>query len=265
MAAKAVVAKPEVFDAELTEVETTLKRLARGIPKAKANERKFFMKAQMPMLGLTVPQQRAAIKKGYGFSALPAGEQLPIWSHIWFAARTHEAKMQGGFFVYRLEDVAPETLWETVAPWAGAINCWDQSDTLSGVYARLLEAKPKLVLPTLKAWNQDANPWKRRQSLVSLFYYAQLRTKVRPVREVLRLVTPLLEDPDYYVQKGVGWTLRETFNAYPVEALAYLEKHARDIHPDAFSAAIEKLDAGQKARVKELRKGRARSAKAKTV
>lgn len=246
------------FDAELKEVEAVLKRLARGIPKAKAAERKFFMKATMPMLGLTVPQQRAAMKKGYGFSGLPAAEQLPIWSHIWFQARTHEAKMQGGFYVYRLEALAPEALWGAVAPWADAITCWDQSDTLSGVYARLLEAKPGLVLPTLKAWNRDADPWKRRQSVVSLFYYAQLRKKMRPVREVLKLVTPLLEDEDYYVQKGVGWTLRETFNAYPREALAYLEKHACDIHPDAFSAAIEKLDAGQKAGVKALRKGRTR-------
>jgi len=242
---------------QLEEIERALKTAAKGIPKAKAEERKHFMKAVMPMLGLIVPQQRACIKKGYSFSSLPDREQYPIWDYVWFHARTHEAKMQAGFFVYsRKETDDGADLWALVRGWADAINCWDQSDTLSGVYATLHEAAPKMVFPTLKAWNRDSDPWKRRQSLVSLFYYAQLRRRYPPVSRVLPLVRALLEDEHYYVQKGLGWTMRESFNAYPVPTLEFLAKHAGDIRPAAFSAAIEKLTAEQKATIKALRKER---------
>ena len=242
---------------QLAEVERVMRAAAKGIPKAKAAERKHFMKAIMPMLGLTVPQQRACFKKGYSFSDLPDAEQYPVWDYVWFNARTHEAKMQAGFFVYARrvsEDSAG--LWALVRDWAGAINCWDQSDTLSGVYAALHEADPKMVFPTLKAWNDDADPWKRRQSLVSLFYYAQLRRRHPAVSKVLSLLRARLDDEDYYVQKGVGWTLRESFNVYPERTLAFLTKHAGDIRPAAFSASIEKLTAEEKATIKALRKER---------
>ena len=241
----------------LQEIEGVLKEAAKGIAKAKAAERKHFMKAVMPMLGLTVPQQRACLKTGYSFSGLPEAEQYPIWDYVWFNARTHEAKMQAGFFAYaRRQGSDGAALWDLVRAWADAINCWDQSDTLSGVYAALHEAAPKTVFPTLKAWNRDADPWKRRQSLVSLFYYAQLRRRHPPVSKVLPLVRALLDDEDYYVQKGLGWTLRESFNVYPERTLAFLAKHAGDIRPAAFSAAVEKLTAEQKAAVKALRKER---------
>jgi len=239
----------------LEEVEKAVKQAASKVQKMKAEERAFFMKATMPMLGLTVPDQRKLAKRGYSFSDQSAEKQAEIWTEIWHGARTHEAKMQAGF---SLEGLAPslsfDVYWALLQDWCGAINCWDQSDTLSGHVADLLERNPKAVWPVLEAWNTNADPWKRRQSLVGLFFYARSRTKMPPVSRVLSLVTARLEDDHNYVQKGLGWTLRECFNAYPEKTFAYLMKHAGDIRPDAFSAAVEKVSAGQKAEIKAVRK-----------
>lgn len=239
------------------EVEAGLREAATGVDPAKRDERAHFMKTKMPMLGLTVPQQRAVFKSGFSFSGEALGTQLPIWDQVWREATLHEAKMMPVFYINSLKP-KPEVgdIWPVTKGWADSLNCWDQSDELSKHYAGLLEAAPRTVMPVLEEWNRDADPWKRRQSLVSLFCYAQLRQKCPPVGTVLRLVKALLHDEDYYVQKGLGWTLRESFNTYPDKTFAFLIRHARDIAPAAFHAATEKLTREQKAEVKAARKGR---------
>lgn len=239
------------------EVEDRLRHAAADVDPAKRDERAHFMKTKMPMLGLTVPQQRAVFKQGFSFSGEALDRQLPIWDRVWRGACLHEAKMQPVFYINGLKPKpSVDDIWPVTRGWADSLNCWDQSDELSKHYAGLLEAAPATVMPVLEAWNGDADPWKRRQSLVSLFCYAQLRRKCPPVGTVLRLVTALLHDEDYYVQKGLGWTLRESFNTYPEKTFAFLIRHARVIAPAAFQAATEKLTPEQKAEVKAARKGR---------
>lgn len=239
----------------LKEIESRLKKAATGIPKAKAAERAHFMKVKMPMLGLTVPQQRAEFKKGYGFSKEPLEAQLLVWDYVWKNAKTHEAKIQAALYLGSLKPIEDvDFVWSVTKEWPESMNCWDQSDEVSKAFSYMFEEKPGLLYPQFKAWNGHENPWKRRQSIVSLFCYAALHKKHPPLKKVLPLVKPLLGDEDYYVQKGVGWTLRETYNVYPMEALDFVLKHAGDIHPDAFSAAIEKMTPAEKKQVKTLRK-----------
>ena len=240
----------------LDEIEAHLAEAAQGIPRAQAEERRFYMKAPMPVLGLAVPAQRRIARAGFSFSNLPAAEQLPIWDYVWRCAVSHETKMQSLYF---LESKAAQSLplqarWQATAPWADQINCWDQSDGLSKLYAAALEAEPDRVYPTLQAWNCDPDPWKRRQSVVSLIYYAAGRRRAPAIEDILPLVAALLDDEAYYVQKGVGWTLREAFNLYPEETLAFLRQQAGTIDPRAFSAATEKLTPAEKSEIKARRK-----------
>ncbi|MCK5682604.1 DNA alkylation repair protein [bacterium] len=88
----------------------------------------------------------------------------------------------------------------------------------------------------------SGNPWKRRQSVVGLIEYFSKRKKVLPFVHLIRVVEPLLDDPEYYFQKGIGWTLREIYNAYPDKTLCYIKKYLLSISPIAYSAATEKID-----------------------
>jgi 3-methyladenine DNA glycosylase AlkD len=84
--------------------------------------------------------------------------------------------------------------------------------------------------------------------------YSKLRKVVLPFANLTAMVIPLLKDEDYFVQKGVGWTLREMGNVYPVETLALLTENIVIISPIAFTAAIEKLSPDTKEQLKQLRK-----------
>ena len=68
------------------------------------------------------------------------------------------------------------------------------------------------------------------------------------------MITNLLTDKEYYVQKGLGWTLRELHNVYPTDTKQYLKQHIRSVSPIAFTIAIEKLDTASINELKTLRK-----------
>lgn len=239
----------------LLEVEQRLTDLACTVDPHKAAERAHFMKVTMPLLGLTVPQQRQCLKKGYSFSALSFVQQVPIWRYIWDHAQSHEAKVQAVLYVEKpAERYDPVWLWQDLVPWVESVNCWDQSDCLSRIYSQLLEEVPELAVPVLKDWNKSSNPWKRRQSLVALLFYSRFRQVFPEEDLVFSLVEARLGDEDYYVQKGLGWALREAYHVWPQHALAFLDGHVGALAPAAWQAATEKLDSGVKQALKAKRK-----------
>lgn len=75
-----------------------------------------------------------------------------------------------------------------------------------------------------------------------------------PYNKILPLISNLLQDEEYYVQKGVGWSLRELHNVYPEKTYDWLRKNIQNISSIAFSAATEKLDGKRKNILKQIRK-----------
>ena len=128
------------------------------------------------------------------------------------------------------------------------------SDSLSKIYTKILGQKPDEIYPTLVEWNASTDLWKRRQSVVSLLYYARTKKQFLPYKKIIPLIENLLHDEEYYVQKGVGWSLREVYNVYPEETWKFMLKNHKHIHSIAFSAAVEKLPLNLKEELKTLRK-----------
>lgn len=215
---------------------------------------KKYIGTQYDFIGLSVPKQREVFKIGtLNVYYLP--EQLTIWDEIWQHSTLYEAMTQALFFAEQHKDAFDtKMLFSITKNWVKKIDNWAHSDGLSGLFSYLLEKDAKLVYPQLKTWNKSVNPWERRQSLVALLEYSKKRKAVLPVNKLLPMIKPLLKDEDYFVQKGLGWTLREIGNVYPKETMEFLLKHHAVISAVAFSPAVEKLPAKQKEELKQLRK-----------
>lgn len=202
--------------------------------------------------GRRVPEIRALLKDPLVKDIQRRRDALDVWNYVFLNTPSYEA---ASLALYAHQHRAlTKTEFSKLKGWIERCDCWEHSDDLSKIYAETLEAQPEWVLPTLQKWNRARNPWKRRQSLVSLLEYAQKRKRVLPYEQLISLVLPLLADSEYYVQKGVGWTLREIYNVYPKETLAFFESEFADIDPIAWSAAVEKLDKGVRATLNEKRK-----------
>jgi 3-methyladenine DNA glycosylase AlkD len=238
--------------------EEIMQQLLKAIQTEKPSKQKDLKKyigTQYDFTGLSVPTQRSIFKAGFSFNQLPIEQQLTIWAHLWKTSGHYEIMNFALSFVSRhLSDFEPAVTWDIVKNWVTQVDSWAHSDGLSSIYSRLLEKEPELVYTQYGLWNISLNPWERRQSVVGLLYYSTVRKVNAPFEKMLKMVNALIRDENYFVQKGVGWTLREMGNVYPSETLAYLNEKITSIHPVAFTAAIEKLDTANKDRLKQLRK-----------
>jgi len=210
------------------------------------------IKSHIHSLSGNVPLHRKESKRSYSFSPSPFTKQLAIWDELWHLENSFWLRLHAYFFLERhlKKESELREMWPVIARWQDQVDDWGLCDALAKVYNKILVVMPDEVYSQLKAWNRDENLWKRRQSVVSLLYYSRTKKKYPSFEEVKQLIEPLLGDKEYYVQKGIGWSLREMRNVYPAETLAWLKLNIKQISAIAFTIAIEKWD---EAAVKELK------------
>ncbi len=213
--------------------------------------------SKLKYIGLRVPHLRQVMSQGFSFSYRSLDEIARIWDQIWWESDCFEVMLLAlNWFDSPKQRHNLISYWDILEKWSSKIDNWAHSDTLCGIYSRILEESPDKVYPVLKNWNHSLNPWKRRISIVSLLYYSRSRKKILPVDKILSLLENQLTFDHYYVQKGIGWTLREAYNVYPDDTYQFMETHIYQVSSVAFSAAIEKMSLEEKTRLKNLRKKR---------
>jgi 3-methyladenine DNA glycosylase AlkD len=205
-------------------------------------------------LGIQFPVLRKRVKQGFSFYDLPEDEILAVWDHLW------RTSPYGDVLFAALEYYAPlvrkqvsPALWPVVRHWHEQVDNWCHCDGLSSFYSWILASEPDEVYPQLEAWNRAKDQWLRRISIVSLIHYSGKNAVFMPLDRVLPLVTACLADEREYVQKAVGWVLREMANAYPSEVRAYIEEHIGTISAMALRRATERASPGAKAELRALR------------
>jgi len=203
---------------------------------------------------IRVPKLRSLLKEGFSFSNLPINDQWKIWDYIWQNSNLFELSLIAIHFANKRPVDELYEYHKMLLKWIRRIDNWALSDEFSNVLAKLYEHKPKRFHSTFERWNSSKNPWERRASMVGLQYYSRLRKKHVPFKTIIQFVDPHLEDQHYYVQKAVGWTLRECWNVHPKLTYAYLQKNAHLIPPGGWTAATEKLSKKEKSKLTQLRK-----------
>lgn len=238
----------------LTEVEDYIFSNPEYIPASDFNLKKYIGTSR-PFRGWTTPYTRSVYQNFFSFKDVTSEQQLEIWDYVWKHGQSYESAIFALMFLkdhYKKMD--PILVWKYISEWTPQIDNWVFSDELSARYSWLLEKAQAPVLSQLQAWNTSENPWERRQSVVSLLYYHRHRTVYLSFRAYIDLVQPLMDDSEYYVQKGVGWALREIYQQYPQETLSYIFSHAAQISSAAYTAVTEKLSKEDRDAFRELRK-----------
>ncbi len=209
--------------------------------------------SKLNVLGLRLPIIQEIEQTGFSFYKNPQNEILNVWDHVWNTATTHEVMYLPLFYYRRHRTELDPPHWRVMKQWINRVENWEHADALCQLYSIFFERYPKLVLPTLKTWNHSKNPWKRRASVVSTIYYASPRRKAPPMKSVFSLIKPLVLDTNVYVQKAVGWQLREAYKLWPQETLTFLKKHLLALSAISFSYATEKLTTHEKTPLKQRR------------
>ncbi|HNJ90820.1 MAG TPA: DNA alkylation repair protein [Chitinophagales bacterium] len=237
------------------EVENCIHKIEPSKSSFKGFDLQHYIGTAFTVSGVKMPVARKLSRDGFSFSHLEADEQYIIWKYIWHTTDNFDTMTQAIFFCDKYIRLAnPEFFFNEMCEWLQRVDNWAHSDSLTHYFAALMESHPAMVYPVLQKWNKSDFSWERRQSVLSLLDYARFRKKYPTFNKIIALVKPLLKDKDVFVQKGVGWCLRETGIIYPTETYAFLVDNHAAISSVAFSAAAEKLSPAKKEKLKSLRK-----------
>jgi 3-methyladenine DNA glycosylase AlkD len=98
---------------------------------------------------------------------------------------------------------------------------WDSVDALAsnflGRYLRLIPSQREIVV---KSWRKSENLWLRRSCLIF-----QLRYKSQTNFEFLKsLILEFKHEKEFFIQKAIGWSLREYAKTNPVSVRNFVEE-----------------------------------------
>lgn len=224
--------------------------LLKGKNKKRAEHSIGYMNSQWKFLGCSMPFIRKTAKDI--FSSLPKDhKQVRKHLHeIWNSSEIFETLLVPLIYFEKQKGKNDLSDWKLLKTWSKKIENWAHSDLLSNIYADLLERFPEKIYPVFEKWNVSKYPWQRRLSLTSLLLYSSQRKKVLPFSKIICLIKARLSDDHPYVQKAVGWTLRECHNVYPKQTKDFVKKHICDLSSIAFCTATEKWKKEEKEKMK---------------
>jgi 3-methyladenine DNA glycosylase AlkD len=207
---------------------------------------KNYMKSQLEFLAIKVPVMRQVAREGFSFYSQSPEEVLEIWNAIWFSSPCYEVMSMPLFYYERPgKKISPAT-WPTLSTWSERVENWAHSDGLASIYSYLLAQNFDEVYGVLQRWNNAENQWLRRLSMVSLIHYSGKKAVFLPLDKVLPMLENCLDDERPYVQKAIGWVLREANYVYHAEISAFIEQHLADLRGIAFGAATERFSEAER-------------------
>ena len=222
-----------------------------------ADKLKKYIGTNLNVFGMITKAQTDILKTGFSFYTEDKEKTFLVFNEIYQQSNNFETKNLAFAFLDKNHKYIPvKTQLKTLPKWVKQVDNWAHSDNLSKYLTRLLQHEDtrEEMLAIIKKWNASKNLWERRQSLIALFYYARTK-KTHPDFDLTKqLVFPLIADKEYFVQKAVGWTLRESYNVYPKQTFAFIEENIKQISPTAFTTCIEKMTEQEKLILKQERK-----------
>lgn len=191
-------------------------------------------------LGITVPQQRAVVKKY--FKDISLLDLAPL-----LQSKYHECRLTAVLILvekYQRADAIGKLeiynfYWHNV----DFINNWDLVDLSAPqiVGGFLLNQKaPKMLL---RVWLKSENLWVRRIAVLSTFAFLRVGRSA----ETLFVAKTLLRDKHDLVHKAVGWMLREMGKRVSEDVLlGFLNENAKRMPRVMLRYALEKLTERQR-------------------
>jgi 3-methyladenine DNA glycosylase AlkD len=155
-------------------------------------------------------------------------------------------------FVFSMKEKFTADTFEKLGNWLeNGIANWAHTDVLSGKALSHFITKNIIGLESLKKWTESGSKWKRRS--VPVLLIDALKTDI-PLERLFKAIQPLMLDSDKFVQKGLGWFLREAWKTHPQETEDFLLKWKDTCGRIIIQYATEKMDKDHKIKFRKDKK-----------
>jgi 3-methyladenine DNA glycosylase AlkD len=136
-------------------------------------------------------------------------------------------------------DRARRQVWAFVTDRLADLDGWAVADNLASGAARCLIADPAR-LDAVEAWIESPHLWTRRAALVFTLRWAKEK---RDPERMLGWAARLADDRQWFIQKAIGWWLRELSKRDPERVQRFLEQYGRKLTGVACREAAKYLKA----------------------
>ena len=205
---------------------------------ARAAGAQRYLKTEMPMLGVRVPEVRRIVRNAAAQHPPASLEELKVAVlTLWREARWREER----YAAIDLTGLRPAAGELTMLPVYEEIirdgAWWDLVDGVAHRLGALLRAHPADVAPVLRRWSTDPDFWIRRASIT-----AQLGAKAATDRSLLAdVIEANLGDSEFFIRKAVGWALRDFSASDPDWVRAFVRQHGDSLSALSRREALRNL------------------------
>lgn len=201
-------------------------------PRAAADQR--YHKSNRKHWGVSVPAcdqlVRTLCKQNTHEELLSLAKRL--WETNLFDPMVCSAK------ILSLPNVRPsEELWKMIRYFLKQVDGWALEDHLAHAARKCILAD-LLLLDELEKWTKDSNFWMRRAVLVYTLPFA--KPGQNPER-MLEWASRYAADPEWFIQKAIGWWLRVLGEHNPERVMTFLNVHWEKLKGVARKEATRKL------------------------
>jgi 3-methyladenine DNA glycosylase AlkD len=183
---------------------------------------KDYHKSVREHWGVTVPLCVALVRK---FSKdltkdLNGSEILSFAKALW-KTNIYDAMICATKMVSLAKVKPSKELWATIKLFLKDVDGWALEDQLA-IAARKCILADGALLDELEEWTKHPNFWMRRAALVYTLPYAK---PGRDPERMLRWAAGYVQDPEWFIQKAIGWWLRDLSAHDPKRVLRFVEEN----------------------------------------
>jgi 3-methyladenine DNA glycosylase AlkD len=220
---------------------TPLAQLEALASPAKSLEMQNYHKVSRPYLGVAVPDIEALTDQWRADFALD--DRLALAASLW-ATNVHEARVAAAKLLTQARIRPDEGAWALIVSWVPDFDAWALADHASIAGQKRLVADPTR-LDTVETWVTSPHMWTRRAALVMTLPWTKQNfpkpTDLAVRDRVLGWCATLSTDPDWFIQKGVAWWVRDLSKHDASRARAFLAAHGDRLKPFARKEAARHL------------------------
>jgi 3-methyladenine DNA glycosylase AlkD len=189
----------------------------------KAESMSRYMKNQFPFLGIQTPERRQLLRTFLAEHGKPAKEDLPaIVRGLWALPEREypiialdllekNIKHIDESFVPLFEEIITTKSW------------WDTVDYIAArLVGTVFAASPHLISHYIPKWMESGNMWLQRSAILfQLKYKSNTDTNL-----LFSIIQELSDSKEFFIQKAIGWALREYAKTDAQAVLQFAEAHS---------------------------------------
>jgi len=226
----------------MIQLQDALAALDALIEPGRAEGMAAYHKQSRQVLGIPNPALNDITKNWR--QTLTVEQRVQLASELW-KTNIFEARLAASKVLTQARLRPDEAAWDLIANWTADFDSWAIADHACMAGQKRLVADPTR-LDQVETWTTSEHMWTRRAALViTLPWTKQNHPKPEELQardRILGWAASYVTDHTWFIQKAIGWWLRDLSKHDPERVRAFLNKHADGMKPFAVKEASKRLD-----------------------